>query len=273
MQYKKGLNWNMRIEIHNDVSELGKALACKIVDQMLAAQSERRRYLLGCPGGRSPKPVYAELATMAINFDLDLSNVTLVMMDDYLEGNAPPFRYVDINAHYSCRRFAIVEIAAVLNRGKPPAKQIQPENIWYPDPENCEFYDERIADAGGIDLFILASGATDGHIAFNPPGSPRCCKSRIVRLAQQTRSDNLKTFPDFTSLSEVPKFGVTIGVGSIAKHSKSAAMVVFGADKKLAFQEISQASVYSPDWPASIITECSDAILYADVVASDRSLE
>ena len=113
----------MRVEIHNDVSELGKALACKIVDQMLAAQSERRRYLLGCPGGRSPKPVYAELATMVINFDLDLSNLTLVMMDDYLEGNAPPFRYVDINAHYSCRRFAIVEIAAVLNRGRPPAKR------------------------------------------------------------------------------------------------------------------------------------------------------
>lgn len=263
----------MNVNIYQTPSELGVALADKIADQMLSAQREGRPYLLGCPGGRSPKPVYAALADRANEVELDLSNVTLVMMDDYLAGTPPQFRYVDGNAHYSCRRFATVEIAEVLNAKRPPEKQISPENIWFPDPCNCEAYDDQIAAAGGIDMFILASGASDGHIAFNPPGTQRDSQSRVVRLAELTRRDNLMTFPDFESLADVPEFGVTIGVGTIAKHSKSVAMVLFGDDKNLAFKKISQAKKYAPDWPATIVTECGNASLYADIAASDESPE
>ena len=40
-------------------------------------------------------------------------------------------------------------------------------------PADPEGYEQRLADAGGIDLFLLASGAGDGHVAFNPPGADR----------------------------------------------------------------------------------------------------
>lgn len=261
----------MHVKIHKTPSELGVALAEKIVSQMLSAQFEGRSYLLGCPGGRSPKPVYAALAVKANEVGLDLSHVVLVMMDDYLVGSHPLFRYVDLNVHYSCHRFAAIEIAAVLNCERSPAKQIPPENIWFPHPDNCDSYDEKIAAAGGIDMFILASGASDGHIAFNPPGTRRDSRSRVVRLAELTRRDNLKTFPDFESLADVPEYGVTVGVGTIAKYSKSVAMVLLGEDKNLAFEKITRAKKYSPDWPATIVTECKNALLYADVAASESS--
>jgi glucosamine-6-phosphate deaminase len=263
----------MDVNIHDTPSELGVALADKIANQMLSAQIEGRPYLLGCPGGRSPKPVYAALALKANEVGLDFSNVVLVMMDDYLIGSTSPFHYVDLHVHYSCRRFATIEIAAVLNTKRPLAKQIHPENIWFPHPDNCEAYDVKIAAAGGIDMFILASGSSDGHIAFNPPGTRRDSRSRVVRLAKLTRRDNLKTFPDFASLTDVPEYGVTVGVGTIAKYSKSVAMVLFGKDKSRAFEKINKATSYMPDWPATIVTECANPLLYADVAAFEGSRE
>ncbi len=259
----------MQISIHDTSQDVGFAVASEIVNQMRQAQIKGRSYLLGCPGGRSPKPVYAALAAMTTEAGLDLSDVVLVMMDDYLEGTKPPFHHVPSNAHYSCRGFAFQEIAAVLNRGKVPSNQIRRENIWFPHPENPEAYDEQIAATAGIDMFILASGAGDGHIAFNPPGSPRDSLSRVVRLAERTRLDNMKTFPDFSSLAEVPEFGVTIGVGTIARHAKASAMILLGEDKKTAFDKITNAQGYDLNWPASIVRECRNAVLYADRAASE----
>src|SRR5690606_39244836 len=133
-----------------------------------------------------------------------------------------------------------------------------------PDPADAANYDLRLADAGGVDLFLLASGAGDGHIAFNPPGSARDSLSRIVKLAEQTRRDNLATFPDFGSLDEVPTHGVTIGIGSIAELSKSVAMIVWGEAKRTAYRRIADARFYDPSWPATIVVECRQAEFHAD---------
>ena len=133
-----------------------------------------------------------------------------------------------------------------------------------PDPAVAAGYDMRLADAGGIDLFLLASGAGDGHIAFNPPGSPRDSRSRVVELAAQTRRDNLATFPDFKSLDEVPTHGITIGIASIADLSKAATMIVWGEGKRAACRRISEAKAYDPSWPATIVVECRNAELHAD---------
>ena len=80
-----------------------------------------------------------------------------------------------------------------------------------PDPADPEEYDKRIADVGGIDLFLLASGTSDGHVAFNPAGTPVGTRTRVVGLTEQTRRDNLTTFPTFGGLDEVPLYGVTVG--------------------------------------------------------------
>lgn len=138
-----------------------------------------------------------------------------------------------------------------------------------PDVNDPAAYDLRIADAGGIDHFVLASGAGDGHIAFNPPGSARDSRTRIVQLAEQTRRDNLVTFPQFRSVDDTPPRGLTIGIASIAALSKSVSMVLWGKDKQLAFQHLARAKRFDPAWPASIVAECRAAELHADRSAAD----
>lgn len=141
------------------------------------------------------------------------------------------------------------------------------ENFRMPSVDEPEAYDAQLAALGGIDLFLLASGAGDGHIAFNPPGSARDSRSRIVTLAEQTRRDNLATFPDFRGLGEVPTHGLTIGIGSIASLSRAVAMIVWGEGKREAFRRLTTATTYDPSWPATIAVECQNAELHADAAA------
>lgn len=250
-----------RVLIFHTPDEIGTTVAQDIAARMAARSGP---FLLGCPGGRSPRPVYAALARLARARALDLSHLIIVMMDDYL---TPTMDHVPIDAHYSCRRFARDEILAVLNAGLAPSHCIPAGNLWFPDPANPAAYDGRIAAAGEIDLFLLASGAGDGHVAFNPQGAGVDSRTRIVPLAPQTRRDNLATFPDFASIDRVPTHGVSVGIATIAQ-ARASAMLVWGFDKRTAFQHLAQATAYDPRWPASVWASCPDATLYADQAAA-----
>jgi glucosamine-6-phosphate deaminase len=214
-----------------DADELGQKLAHEIVETASA--------LLGCPGGRSLVSTYRALAGSGE----DLSGTTIVMMDEYVPVPAA-------SAHYSCRGFALREIAAPLG--------IPQERVWLPDPDVPEAYDARIEAAGGVDLFLLASGATDGHVAFLPPGSPLDGRTSVVRLAESTRRDNLATFPDFGSVDDVPAHGVSVGLGTIAA-AKRLRLVLHGPDKRDAAERVLSLDRFDPSWPASVVHEHPDA--------------
>ena len=158
---------------------------------------------------------------------------------------------------WSCHHFVREEIAGPLNKDFPLANRIIDESIWFPDPADPAKFDTRIQNAGGIDFFILASGASDGHVAFNPPGSARDCRTRVIRLSEETRRDNLHTFPAFRTLGEVPVHGISVGISTIAA-AKEAVMVVWGGGKRLTLSRMASASHYEPDWPATVIHECAE---------------
>jgi glucosamine-6-phosphate deaminase len=174
---------------------------------------------------------------------------------------------------YSCRRFATVEILGRLNAGRPADLSVRTENLWLPDPADPGGYERRLEAAGGIDLFLLASGAGDGHVAFNPPGAERDSRTRVVRLPDSTRRDNLATFPAFGGdLGAVPSHGVTVGVATIRERSKEVIMVAHGADKRLAARRLTEATAYEPDWPATVVTECRAPQIFLDRAAAGATV-
>lgn len=261
----------MKVEIHDTPLSIGEHLAGRIIDGIRARGSEGRDYVLGCPGGRSPMTVYEAIGRRLAEEPIDCSRLVIVMMDEYLQadgdnGLTPP----PSSAHFSCRGFGQREIVGRINAVLPAAFRTPPANFWMPDPANPGDYDVRIAAIGGIDLFLLASGAGDGHIAFNPPGSARDSRTRVVALAEQTRRDNLATFPDFRGIDDVPSHGVTIGIASIAELSKSVAMIAWGEGKRHACERMIGATAYDAPWPATIVTECRAAELHLDAAAAGR---
>jgi glucosamine-6-phosphate deaminase len=263
----------MRVQptVFDGPAELGRGLAALIADRIEEAAAAGRPFLLGCPSGRSPRSAYQALAREVAARGLDISGLVIVMMDEYVERDeaAGVMRRVDPAAGHSCLRFGRAEIEAPLNAAAGLRRGIRPGSLWVPDPAAPEAYDEMIGRHGGIDLFILASGAGDGHVAFNPPGSARDSVTRVVRLAEQTRRDNLSSFPSFGGeIGRVPRYGVTVGVATIAEHSRQAVMVAHGESKARTVCLVAGADRYQPEWPATILAECARPLLLVDRAAA-----
>lgn len=128
-------------------------------------------------------------------------------------------------------------------------------------------YDRRIADAGGVDLFIAATGGGDGHVAFNPPGKLRESYTRIVELASTTRRDNSRTFPEFDSLDAVSKNGVSVGPVIVAAAWRLD-VVVHGAGEQQVLARLMGAGGFDPSWPATFVYDHAQVRVWADAAAA-----
>ena len=246
---------------------IGDHLAARLLERIEFARASGRPFLLGCPTGRTPRPIYQAMARRLSLTPRDISHVVLVMMDEYLVHDGDGLSHAPADAPWSCHRFARDEIAQSLNAGLEPVNRVRDDSIWFPDPRDPEAYDATIAAAGGIDFFILASGASDGHVAFNPPGSPRASRTRVIALSDDTRRDNLQTFPSFGTLDAVPRHGVSVGIATIA-DAREAVMVVWGVGKRATLQRMLRASDYDPAWPATVIHVCATGEILGDSEAA-----
>lgn len=255
--------------VYEDAAQLGEALAQEILEGVLATPPGRR-YLLGCPGGRSLRSTYQALARM-VPADADLSSLVIVMMDEYVVEGAGGRQRIDPAAHCSCAGFAAREIVSPLNEAVPRGRGILPEHVWGPDPADPSAYDARIRHAGGVDLFLAASGVGDGHVAFVAPGGPLDGRSAVLPLAEQTRRDNMATFPDFATLDDVPRLGVSVGLGTIVGESRAVAMVLTGAAKRASAARVLAATDHDPAWPATFIHRCPQPRILLDAAAAGEA--
>ena len=76
----------------------------------------------------------------------------------------------------------------------------------------CAAFEAKIRAVGGIDLFLGGVG-TDGHIAFNEPGSSLASRTRVKTLADETIRANARFFGG--DLDAVPMMALTVGVQTI----------------------------------------------------------
>jgi glucosamine-6-phosphate deaminase len=261
----------MNVKVFETPELLGDHAASRVLEKLEAGFERRGVMTLGCPGGRTPRTTYLALAAQLAGKDLDGSHLHLVMMDEYIDRVDREWRAPPESAHFSCTGFGEREIRTRLNAGLK--RPIPRQNLHVPDANHPERYEDVIAGLGGIDVFLLASGTSDGHVAFNPIGTNLRAGTRRVELTEATRRDNLKTFPDFRDLSEVPRFGVSVGPGTIAQHSHFALLILIGADKAKALARISSATAYDPTWPATVIHACRSGEILADraaATAADR---
>ena len=130
---------------------------------------------------------------------------------------------------------------------------------FFPSLNVVDLYDDLIESYGGIDIQILGIG-TNGHIAFNEPGTPRKSKTHVVDLTENTIKDNSRFFD---SIDEVPIQAITMGIGTIMK-SKKIYLVAQGSHKK----EILERAIYgkiTSEVPASFLQEHPNCeVFYSD---------
>ena len=124
--------------------------------------------------------------------------------------------------------------------------------------ELAKEYDEKIAQAGGIDLQILGIGS-DGHIAFNEPGTPFNSLTHVAELAESTIQDNSRFF---NSIDEVPTKAVTMGLASIMK-AKKIVLIATGLNKADAIKGLLLGFI-TEQLPCSVLRNHPDVTIYVD---------
>jgi len=248
----------IKVFLNDDL--LAKHLALRILNQL----KRKKRLVLGCPGGRSLKKTYFYIGRLSTKLNISLNNLTIVMMDEYVDKKKGKYFLVNPKSHYSCVRFSQQVIKRLFNYQKNKKNEFKKENILFPPIDFPNAYDKKIIKIGGIDVFLLASGSSDGHVAFNNVNSKLNQGTHIEKLSKKTREDNMKTFPQFKKLSDVPKYGLTVGLKTIYSLSKQGILVLAGKEKRTAFHKIHSLKKFDREWPASIIYKCKKNSIYVN---------
>ena len=125
-------------------------------------------------------------------------------------------------------------------------------------------YEAAIKKAGGIDIQVLGIGS-DGHIAFNEPGSSLASRTRLVSLTPQTIKDNSRFFK---KTSDVPTQALSMGVGSIME-SKKIVLLAFGKNKAAAVAGAVEGGI-SQFCTASALQMHPDVWFFCDEAAASK---
>ncbi|HEX3601379.1 MAG TPA: glucosamine-6-phosphate deaminase, partial [Lacipirellulaceae bacterium] len=202
----------MEVIVHQTYEEMSRAAAAMVADVL----NTKPNAVLGMATGSTPLGLYQELVRMHREEGLDFSQVTTFNLDEYV-GLGP--KHEQSYHHFMHDNFF-------------KHVNIAPSNIYIPSGTTsnyrafCDWYEHRIKECGGIDVQILGIGS-DGHIAFNEPGSSLSSRTRLKTLARSTIEDNSRFFKH---ADEVPIYAITMGVGTILEASTLVLLGV-GANK------------------------------------------
>jgi glucosamine-6-phosphate deaminase len=216
----------VEVIIHRDYQAMSKA-AAQLVAEVL---NTKPNAVLGMATGSTPLGLYQELVRLHKEQQLDFSRVTTFNLDEYvgLPARHPQSYHYFMHEHF----FQHVNI---------PQHNINiPSGTTSNYPAFCQWYENRIAECGGIDLQILGLGS-DGHIAFNEPTSSLSSRTRLKTLSKQTIDDNARFFE---RREDVPVYAITMGVGTIL-DAKRLVLVASGKGKARAIAQTVEGPVTS----------------------------
>ncbi|MBR2337361.1 MAG: glucosamine-6-phosphate deaminase [Clostridia bacterium] len=125
----------------------------------------------------------------------------------------------------------------------------------------CDRYNKLLAEMQQ-DIQVLGIGS-NGHIAFNEPGTPFGSVTHIVDLAESTIKDNSRMF---ASIDEVPRQAFTMGLKNIM-NAKKVLILANGANKAKAVYGLVKGEV-TENLPASVLQLHPDCIVIADESAA-----
>ena len=127
--------------------------------------------------------------------------------------------------------------------------------------KECERYN-ALLETLQQDIQILGIGS-NGHIAFNEPGTPFGSVTHVVQLAESTIKDNSRMF---ASIDEVPKRAFTMGLKNIM-NAKKIVILANGANKAKAVYGLVKGEV-TEQVPASILQLHPDCTVICDEAAA-----
>ena len=194
--------------IYDSSEEASLSVAKEIASLIKKRQENNQNVVLGLATGSTPTKVYDYLVGFHQNEGLSFKNVITFNLDEYFPMPADSIHsYVRFMNEHLFNHIDIPKENINIPKGDLAQEDVK---------AFCEAYEQKIEDAGGIDIQVLGIGRT-GHIGFNEPGSSINSKTRMVRLDRVTRLDAAS---DFFGQENVPARAITMGVGTIMSAKK-----------------------------------------------------
>lgn len=208
--------------------------------------------VLGLATGSSPVGLYKKMIEYHKNEGASFKDITTINLDEYV---GLPVEHPE--SYYSFMHTNLFNHV-----------DIKEENVHVPSglgsdlDKNCKDY-EAIIDANPVDIQLLGIGS-DGHIAFNEPGTAFDSPMHVTDLKESTIKDNARFFDN--DMSKVPTQAVTQGIGSIMK-AKNILLVANGTNKAKAVKDMIEGPV-DINCPASILQKHPNVTIIVDKEAA-----
>ncbi|NLM38358.1 MAG: glucosamine-6-phosphate deaminase [Firmicutes bacterium] len=234
----------MRIIIGADYAEMSKKAALIVAAQVILKPD----CVLGLATGSTPLGLYRELIAMYQRGEVDFSKVTTINLDEY---------YPITPDHPQSYHYFMDQ--NLFNHINVDRKKIHlPNGMADSVVEECQKYEQLIAEVGGIDLQVLGIGV-NGHIGFNEPNPGLNSRTHLVDLKQETIKANSRFFQ---SEAEVPRQALTMGMGTILK-ARRIVLLANGRNKAEAIKKTVQGMV-TTECPSSFLQTHPDVTLLLD---------
>lgn len=222
-------------------SEAGSQLAYEMIRHALEDGAE----VFGLATGSTPERVYQLLSESDVDFSQSIS----VNLDEYV---GLPADHPQSYHHYMQKK---------LFNAKPFKHSFIP-NGMNTEAEEIENYNQ-ILEENPVDLQLLGIG-TNGHIAFNEPGTPFDILTHKVELTESTIQANKRYFE---SEADVPRYAYSMGLASIMKADKII-LLAFGESKAQAIKDLVTAQAVDPLIPSTVLINHPDVTIIADEAAA-----
>jgi glucosamine-6-phosphate deaminase len=225
------------------------AVACAAADDVAGAAERRPDLVIALPTGRTPVPLYDELARRrAAGWD-GLASARGFNLDEVVLPAGDPRSFHAFMGRHAWGRTGLRRERCDIPDGA--ARDLEAE---------CRRYEAALAVAGGIDLAVLGVGA-DGHVAYNMPGLITL-PTHVVRLPDGLAA-SLGVPPE-----DWPLRAITMGIGTI-RQARRIVVMALGETKATAVRALVHGPE-DPEWPCSFLGGHPDIEVLLDRAAAAR---
>ncbi len=231
---------------YEEMSKLGYDVIKKVV-------TSKPNAILGLATGGTPVGLYKNMIEDCKNGVVSYKDISTINLDEYLG--------LDGNDNQSYRYF--------MNTNLFDHIDIDKKNTYLPNGKaedrqaECERY-SKLADEMQQDVQILGIGS-NGHIAFNEPGTAFDSRTHVVDLTENTIKDNARFFD---KIEDVPTQAFTMGISNIV-NAKKILLLASGANKADAIYQTIKGTP-SENCPASALQNHPDVIFVLDEAAASK---
>lgn len=233
----------IKVKNYDEMSE-------KALEVVLGVVKNKPDAVLGLATGSTPLGLYAKMIEDHKNNGTSYAQCRTVNLDEYVGLDATS----DQSYVYFMRENLFKFIDIKLENTNIPNGKADDTSA------ECARYNALLSELRQ-DIQVLGIGS-NGHIAFNEPGTSFDAVTHVVDLAQSTIKDNSRLF---NSIDEVPRQAFSMGLANIM-NAKKIVVLANGAGKAYAVGELVNGEVRE-EVPATILRNHPDCILICDEAA------